>query len=145
MRSVIELEINAPREKVAELFDNPRMFPRWMDEVERVEPVSSSSRVPLGSEFRIVPKEGRRVFRGRFLRREPPYRTRLLLDAPTVRVDVRGTFVKLSEERTKLISEEVVGFKGLFGRLLGFLGRRAIRRAHRRHMESFKRFAENPA
>jgi uncharacterized protein YndB with AHSA1/START domain len=145
MRSVIELEINAPQEKVAELFDNPRMFPRWMDEVARVEPLRTSSRLPLGSEFRIVPKAGRRAFRGRFLRREPPYRTRLLLDAATVRVDVRGTFVKLSDQRTKLISVEVVGFKGLFGRVLGLLGRRAIRRAHRRHMESFKRFVESPA
>ena len=54
MKSVIELEINAPQDRVAELFDNPRMFPRWMDDVDRVEPLSNTSYLSLGADFRIV-------------------------------------------------------------------------------------------
>jgi uncharacterized protein YndB with AHSA1/START domain len=145
MKSVIELEINAPQDRVAELFDNPRMFPRWMDDVDRVEPLSNTSYLSLGADFRIVPKTGKRIFRGRLLRREPPYRSRLRLEAPTVSVDRRGTFIRLSDQRTKVISEEVIGFKGLIGRVRGMLGRRAMKRLHRRHMESFKRFVESPA
>jgi hypothetical protein len=34
-------------------------------------------------------------------------------------------------------------FTGLFGRVTGVFARIPIKRAHRRHMESFKRFAES--
>ncbi len=145
MKSVIELEINAPQEKVAELFDNPQMFPLWMDDVERIEPVRTNSSIAPGPTFRMVPKEGDLEFVGRVVRRDPPYRSRLVLHASNVTVAVKGTFVRLSDVETKLVSEETFSFKGLFGRLFGFLGRRSIRRAHRRHMESFKRFAEQHA
>jgi hypothetical protein len=33
-------------------------------------------------------------------------------------------------------------FKGVLGTVLGFIAQRAIRGAHRRHMEAFKSFAE---
>ena len=56
---------------------------------------------------------------------------------------ITDTLVRLSDRKTKLISEEVFTFKGLLGRIMGFLGRRSIGAAHRRHMESFKRFAES--
>jgi hypothetical protein len=39
----------------------------------------------------------------------------------------------------------LVALKGLLGRLMRLLGRRSIAAAHRRHMESFKRFAEGRA
>ena len=145
MKSVIELEINAPQEKVAELFDNPQMFPLWMDDVERIEPVRSRTDIAEGPAFRMVTKEGDLEFVGRVVRRDPPHRSRLVLRASNVTVAVKGTFVRVSDLETKLVSEETFSFKGLFGRLFGFLGRRSIHRAHRRQMESFKRFAEQHA
>jgi len=42
-----------------------------------------------------------------------------------------------------LVSEEQFRFKSALGRLLGLLAQPLIRRAHRRHMVSFKRFAED--
>jgi hypothetical protein len=48
----------------------------------------------------------------------------------------------LSPGTTRLVSEEVFTFKGLLSKAFGLLARPAIRRAHRRHMEGFKRFAE---
>jgi len=51
----------------------------------------------------------------------------------------------VSPGRTRLISEEVFSFKNPFNRLFGFLAQRAIRNAHRRHIEAFKRFAEEQA
>lgn len=74
--------------------------------------------------------------------RNLPTELRLSLDAYNATVSVKGTLVALSSQRTKLISEEVFRFKGLFNKVFGFLAQGAIRKAHRRHMESFKRFAE---
>ena len=139
MKSVVELNIDAPQEKVAELFEDPWTFPSWMDDLERIEPVSGSAM----SRFRLVPKKGNLVFIARVVDAEPPHHARLALDAPTVSVSVTGRFRKLSDHTTRLVSEEIFHFKGLLGHLFGWLGRGSIRRAHRRHMESFKRFAES--
>jgi Polyketide cyclase / dehydrase and lipid transport len=142
MKSVVELEINAPQAKVAELFADPRTFPEWMEDVARIEPVAESAPTLAGRVYRIVPKNGRLAFVARVVRQEPPFRSRLALRSPKISVDVTGRFVKLSERRTKLVAKNVFSFRGLNSRLLGLLGRREIRRMHHRHMESFKRFAE---
>jgi hypothetical protein len=52
-------------------------------------------------------------------------------------------FISLSDQLTMLISEETFKFHGLFHKVCGFFARAAIKRAHRRHMESFKRSAES--
>jgi hypothetical protein len=142
MKSVVEVEINAPQAKVAELFADPRTFPEWMDDVARIEPVAGRSATAPEGAYRIVPKKGRLAFIARVVRRDLPYRSRMALRSPKIAVDVTGTFVKLSDSRTKLVAKNEFGFSGLLSRLLGVLGRRQIRRIHRRHMESFKRFAE---
>jgi hypothetical protein len=40
MKSTVELDINAPQAQLAELFADPRNNTGWMDDVERIEPVS---------------------------------------------------------------------------------------------------------
>ena len=142
MKSVVEVEINAPQATVAELFADPRTFPEWMEDVARIEPLGKASPASPETEYRLVPKKGNLAFVARVIRREPPYRSRLAMRTPNTSVLVTGTFVKLSDHKTKLIAKNVFRFGGLMSRLSGLLGWRAIRRAHRRHMESFKRFAE---
>ena len=55
------------------------------------------------------------------------------------------TFQRVSDRETRLISEEVFTFNGPLRALFGFLARWSIAGAHRRPMESFKRFAESHA
>jgi hypothetical protein len=142
MKSVVELDINLPQRRVAELFADPSNNPKWMDDVERIEPLSGKLGEP-GSVYRLVPKRGKLVFVATVVTRELPTELRLSLDAPNVSVSVTGTLVELSDQSTKLISEEVFTFKGTFNGIFGFVARGAIKRAHRRHIESFKRFAES--
>jgi hypothetical protein len=142
MKSVVELDINLRQAKVAELLTDPSNNPKWMDDIERIEPISGELGEP-GSVYRLVPKRGQLVFVATVVTRELPSESRLSLDAPSVSVSVTGKLLKLSEEKTKLISEQVFRFKGAFNKVFGFLARGAIKGAHRRHMESFKRFAES--
>jgi uncharacterized protein YndB with AHSA1/START domain len=141
MKNVIELDINLPRERVAALFADPRNTTKWMDDVERYEPISGEPGMP-GSTYRLVPKTGKMVFVATVISRQLPDEARLTLDASSVAVSVTGTFVAVSPDRTRLVSEEVFSFKGLFNKLFGFVAQSSIRNAHRRHMEAFKRFAE---
>jgi hypothetical protein len=142
MKSVVELDINLPQARLAALFTDPRENPEWMDDIERIEPISGELGEP-GSVYRLVPKRGKLVFTATVVMRELPTESRLALEAPSVSVLVKATLLKLSDQRTKLVSDETFAFKGMFNQLFGFLAQGAIKRAHRRHMESFKRFAES--
>ncbi len=144
MKSVVDLQIDAPRERVAKLFADPALMPQWMDDLERVEPITGEPGMP-GSQFRLVAKEGGMDFVATILARDLPDELRLRLDAPTVAVAISGRLIAASPATTRLISEEVFRFQGLFGRVIGVLARRTIRRTHRRHIEAFQRLAESEA
>ena len=141
VKSVVELDINVPQERLAALFADPRHSTEWMDDVARYEPISGVPGTP-GSTYRLVPKTGKMVLVATVISRRLPAEVRLHLDASSVAVSVTATFTALSPQRTRLISEEVFSFKSLIHTLFGIVAQGAIRRAHRRHMAGFKRFAE---
>ena len=144
MKSRVELDIEAPQAQLAELFADPLNNPGWMDDIERIEPIHGELG-QQGSMYRIVPKGSGMVFVATVVRRVLPTQVSLSLNEPRVSVAITDTFRKLSDTTTRLISDEVFTFRGRFGKLVGFMSRRAIRRAHRKHMESFQRFAERRA
>jgi uncharacterized protein YndB with AHSA1/START domain len=141
MKSTVTVEINLPQARVAELFSNPRHTTRWMHDVDRMEVVSGELGAP-GSQYRLVPKKGKMVFVATVLGRDLPKQSRLRLDASNVVVWVTGNFQSLSATKTLLVSSEVFSFNGAISTILGFLAQGAIRKAHRRHIEAFKTFAE---
>jgi uncharacterized protein YndB with AHSA1/START domain len=141
MKSTVTVEINLPQARVAELFSNPRHTTRWMHDIDRIEVVSGEPGAP-GSRYRLVPKKGNMVFVATVLGRDLPKQSRLRLDSSNVVVWVTGTFQSLSATKTLLVSSEVFSFKGAISAILGFLAQSAIRKAHRRHIEAFKTFAE---
>ena len=141
MKSVIELDIAAPQTKVASLFADPRHTTDWMDDVARWEPVSGEPGT-TGSQYRLVPKQGDMQFVATVVSRNLPREVRLRLDAPDVSVSIHTTFAALSSGRSRLTSEEVFDFHGPIRKVFGLLAWSAIRKAHRRHMEAFQRFAQ---
>lgn len=140
MKSLVELEIERPQSEVARLFADPAIQPMWMDDLARIEPVSGTLG-EVGSVYRMVPKQGP-VFVATVVAREMPDELKLSLESPGITVAVNGRLHKVSESRTRLVSEETFVFDGAFNKVSGFLAQTAIKAAHRRHMKSFKRFAE---
>jgi Polyketide cyclase / dehydrase and lipid transport len=141
MTSVVDLEINRPQALVASLFADPGNNTRWMDDLERVEPLSGELGRP-GSTYRLVPRKGGMVFVATVIALDLPRQLRLRLDASNVAVSVTSTLIATAADRTRLISQEVFKFKGLFNSMFGLLAQWSIRSVHRRHIEAFKRFAE---
>jgi len=140
MTSVVEVDIDRAQADVAALMADPQNNTKWMDDVARVEPIDGELGTP-GSTYRLVPREGNMVFVATVAARDTA-RLRLRLDASNVVVSVTSTLIETAPDRTRLISEEVFRFKGLFNTLFGFLAQASIKKVHRRHIEAFKRFAE---
>jgi len=141
MRSVVVVDINAPQEEVASLFADPNNNAKWMEDVDRIEPLSGEQGM-TGSTYRLIPKHGSMLFTATVVSRNLPNELWLSLDASTVTVHVHGTLSILSDGRTRLVSEEVFKFRGILNTAFGLLARRAIRKAHHRHIEAFKQFVE---
>jgi hypothetical protein len=144
MKSIVELEVAVPKQELAALFADPGNMTKWMDDLERYEHVGGDAGM-RGSTYRMVPKAGtsQMEFTATVTARNLPDAMGLKLESPNVDVSIICTFGALSPHRTKLVSEEVFMFRGLFNKLFGLLAMRDIRKHHRRHMEAFKRFAES--
>jgi hypothetical protein len=141
MKNVVQIDIDVPQAKLANLYADPRLNTKWMHDIERIEPISGQLGMP-GSKYRLVPKKGDRVFVATVLARNLPSELRLSLEAKNIAISVKGLFVALSPSSTRLTHEQVFDFKGLFSSVGGFLARRSIRKAQARHMEAFKHYAE---
>jgi len=141
MKHVVVVDIDAPQDEVADLFSDPMHNTQWMEDVERYEPVSGKQGMP-GSKYRLIPKRGSLLFTATVVERDLPWRLRLKLDSSNAVVEMRGTISSLPGGRTRLTSEEIVAFKGDWHKVRGLFAGHAIRRAHRKHIKAFKKFAE---
>lgn len=144
MKSVVKVDVDASADAIAAVLADPKSSPKWMDDVKRVEGVSGRTG-SVGSRFRLVPKQGSRVFVATVTARDLPTRYRLSLEAPDLTVAVANQLIKLSNRRTRLISEEEFRFKSAFSRAFGFVTRMAIRRTHQRRMIALKHYVEGLA
>jgi len=141
VRSVVDIEIDAPRELVAELYSDASNNPKWMDDLERNEPISGVPGEP-GSSYRMVSRDSDMHFVVTVVSVQLPENVRLHLEWKRSTVDINVDFIQLDTNLTRFVSTEDFRFSGFLPRLGGLLARSAIRAAHRRHMEGFKRFAE---
>jgi hypothetical protein len=142
MKSIVQVEINRPQAKSAALYADPRNHPKWMHDIARYEPLSGKEGMP-GSTYRLVPKGGDMIFVATVVERNLPDKLKLHLQASDVQVDVTGTFRSLSATRTTFISEEEFTFKNGGDETVSPSVKENIQAVHRRHIEDFKRFAED--
>ena len=143
MKHTVRIEIDAPRDQVAALFADPTNGEKWMEDTD-YEPLSGTPGA-VGSKYRLVQKDGSLTFTATVVARDLPDRVVLSLESDRVDVVVTATFTSLAPRKTALTSEEVFRFRGVAGKVMGLLARPAIARAHRRQMESFKRWVEATA
>jgi hypothetical protein len=73
VKSVIEIEIGVPQARLATLYADPQQNTKWMDDIERMEPIRGQLGMP-GSKYRLVPKNGDMVFVATVLARDLPAR-----------------------------------------------------------------------
>jgi len=141
MRDVVDVEIHAPQETVAELFSDPTQSTGWMEDLERYEPITGAPGFP-GSTYRLVSRSGKMDFVGTVVSRELPNRVNLVLESAAVQVSIDAAFERAPSGATRLVSTEDFRFKSLLGKFTSVFAKPAIHAAHQKQMDAFKRFAE---
>ena len=143
MKYTFETEINAPREKVAELAGNPANRLKWMEGLKSDEQVSGTPGQP-GAKSRLVFKTGKMeiIMNGTVTARNLPDDFSETMDASNVFITITSRFVALSPQKTKYISEQDYNFKGVLNKIVGFLLQGEFKKQALAHMKNFKRFAE---
>ena len=141
MRSIAVVEVDAPREGVAERYIDPRNNEKWMTDLDRLDLLHGDPGMP-GSAYRLISDQPHLSFVAEVVERRLPEMVRLQLDAPSLSVDIHVTFAALPGDRTRLRSTEVFRFKGLFGRAMSLFARKSIHAAHLQQMNAFKSYAE---
>ena len=141
MRSTAVVDIDAPRESVAERYADPRNNEKWMTDLERFEALAGDPGMP-GSRYRLISDQPHLNFVVTVVERRLPESMKLRLEAPSLSIDLHVTFAAVRGDRTRFESVEILRFKGLFGRAMSLFARKSIQAAHQQQVNAFKAYAE---
>lgn len=143
MKYAVDIEINLPRARVIELFDNADNMSKWMEGLQSFEHLSGEPG-QVGAKSKLVFKMGKRdlemietVTVCNF-----PEEYSGTYDANGVHNIVSNKFFELPNGHTKYLTEQEFQFKG-FMKLIGFLFPSAFKKQSLKYLVDFKQFAES--
>lgn len=143
MKYTIEIEINKPINTVVELFDNADNMTKWMEGLQSFEPLSGTPGQP-GAKSRLRFKIGKREFEmiETVSVRNLPDEFSGTYEANGMINIVKNRFVKLSDNKTRYITEHEFRVKGLMN-LIAFLLPGTFKKQSLKYVNAFKVFVEN--
>lgn len=143
MKFITEIEINKPLDKVIECFDNPEFMFEWMEGLKSFEPISGEQG-QVGAKSKMKFLMGKREIEmiETITVRNLPEEFTGTYEANGVFNIVKNRFIKLSDTKTKYITENEFQFKG-FMKLIGFLMPGAFKKQSYKFQKDFKAFVEN--
>lgn len=138
-----EIEINKPIDKVVELFDNPNNMGKWMEGLQSFEHISGIPGQP-GAKSRLKFKMGNRemdMIETIHVRNLPhefsgSYESKGALNIVTNR------FEKISDNKTKCITEQEFRFNGLM-KIIAVLFKGMFKKQSYKYSLAFKKFVES--
>ncbi len=143
MKYTTEIEIEKPIDKVIELFDNADNLKKWMEGLQSFEHISGTPGQP-GAKSRLFFKMGKREVEmiETITVRNLPDEFSGTYEAKGVFNVVKNRFEKLSDTKTKYITENEFQFSG-FMKIVAFLMPGAFKKQSFKYLELFKAFAES--
>lgn len=143
MKYITEIEIDKPIDQVIAIFDNPDNMSKWMPGLQSFEILSGKQGQP-GTKSKLKIKSGSREIEmiETITIRNLPSEYSGTYEAKGVFNIVKNRFIKLSESKTKYITENEFQFSG-FMKLIGFLFPKAFKKQSFKYLAEFKTFVEN--
>lgn len=142
MKYTVDIEINAPIDRVIELFDNPDNMDKWMEGLISFEHLSGTAGQP-GAKSRLLFKMGKREIEmvETITVRNLPHEFSGTYEAKGVMNIVSNKFIELPDNRTKYITEQEFQFKG-FMKIIAFLMPGMFKKQSMKYLIDFKKFVE---
>lgn len=142
MKYSVDIEIDLPRSRVVELFDNPDNLKHWQPGLVSFEAISGVPGEP-GARSRLRYQMGKKEIEmiETITERNLPETFSGTYEAKGVWNEVVNRFVPLANDRTQLVLETDFQFKGMM-RLMGWLMPGAFKKQSLEFMQLFKQFAE---
>lgn len=139
-----EILIDRPRDKVVALFADPEEAKNWQPGLISIEPISG----PPGQEgsksrLRFKMGKGEMEMTETILTRRLPEEFHGVYDAPGVHNIVRNYFHEAGPDRTRLVSENVFEFSGLFMKIIAFLMPGSFKKQSMEYAQLFKKLCES--
>lgn len=143
MKYTNEVEINLPREKVVELFDNIDNLKHWQPGLLSFEALSGTPGHP-GAKSKLKYKMGKKEIEmvETITKRDLPDEFSGTYETKGVWNSVSNKFIPVGDNKTKIISETEFNFSG-FMKVIGFLMPGAFKKESQKFLDRFKAFAES--
>jgi carbon monoxide dehydrogenase subunit G len=143
MKYTTEIEINKPVEKVIELFDNPENMKKWMNGLQSFEPLSGKAGQP-GAKSKLIYKMGNHEIEmiETITVRNLPDEFSGTYEAKGVFNIVKNSFISISDNTTKYLTENEFQFKG-FMKIIALLMPGAFKKQSLKYLIDFKNFVES--
>lgn len=143
MKYKTEIEINKPIQSVISLFDNADNMGKWMEGLQSFEHLSGTAG-QVGAKSKLVFQMGKRKVEmiETILTRNLPEEFSGTYELDGIYNIIKNRFVKISENKTKYITENEFQFKG-FMKFIAFLLPGIFKKQSLKHLEAFKKFAES--
>lgn len=143
-RYKLETEIDVPRDKVIEYFDNPDNLPKWQPTLVSMEHMSGKPGQP-GAKTMLKYKMGKREVDmiETIVRRDLPDEFTGIYEAKGVWNELINHFYEIDNgQRTRWEFETEFRCTGLMMRAMSFLMPGMFKKASTKNMQDFKEFAE---
>tara|TARA_R110002051_G_scaffold130040_1_gene203782 strand:- start:425 stop:862 length:438 start_codon:yes stop_codon:yes gene_type:complete len=143
MKYTVSIDIDSPLDRVIELFDNPDNLKEWMEGLQSFEHLSGTPG-EVGARSKLVYKMGKRNVEmiETVTVRKLPKEFSGTYEAEGVFNIVKNKFEKLSESKTRYISEQEFEFKGMM-KYVAFLMPWAFKKQSMKYLKAFKSFVES--
>ena len=140
----VSVEIERPRQRVVELFDNPANLCKWQDGLQSFEPISGTPGQP-GAKSKLVFLIGKRRMEliETVTERRLPEEFNGSYEWPGGRNTLQNRFIAVAPNRTVWESTCAYEFSSMTLKLMGLLCPGMFRKQNLKFMRSFKAFVEN--
>lgn len=144
MRYQLELEINAPRERVVELFLDPDNLQQWQPDLVSFEQIGSGAPREVGAKSKQVHRMGKREFETieTITVHSPPEEFAAIYEAEGVWNLISNRLTETAEGTTRWVLDSHFKFSSLMMKLMALLLPGMFKKQTLTFMQRFKEFAE---
>jgi uncharacterized protein YndB with AHSA1/START domain len=144
MHHQFELEINAPRERVVELFLDPNKLKEWQPDLVSFEQIGSGAPREVGAKSKQVHRMGKREFETieTITVHSPPEEFAATYEAEGVWNLISNRFTGTAEDTTRWVLDAHYKFSSLMMKLMALLLPGMFKKQVLTFMQRFKEFAE---